>query len=333
MQIPDQFSDTSSTVSDTVREEARVWLYRLTSGHVTEWDAQAFRRWESASPAHQQAFNDAKRQWQLMQPVIGNMLHTRPQVARHHASVMASSRMGRRLFLGGMVSAAAVSAVVVMNPALRWRLSPDEWRADYQTAIGEQQTLTMADTSALTLNTRTSIRKQADEATTTNLELLTGEAAIDLAAGGRGVGVQAGAGRSVAYGGRFEVRHLDGQVCVTCIQGEVRIYHPAGDRVLQTAQQTVYDTQAISGVSQADTAVVSAWRTGELVFKQMPLQQALNEINRYRSGHILLMKSEMRNTRVSGRFSIHNLDAALLQLQHTFALNARSLPGGMLILS
>lgn len=323
---------TTETHSDKVlREEAQVWLRRLTSGNVTEWDAQAFKRWQATSAAHANAFIEAKRHWKMMGPVIGNMLRADPKTAALHARTMQKNKTGRRAFIGGLISAGAVAGVAVVHPPFGLWSSPDTWGADYTTAVGQQHSVAFND-AAVTLNTKTSIRRLA-ETHVTGIELLSGEAAIDLTGNGKTFDVLAGKGRSHAESGRFEVRYVDGRICVTCMQGAVRVVHPAGERLLQAQQQTVYDAHSVSGVASVDTGIVSAWRSGELVFKQTPLAQVVNEINRYRAGHVVLANTAMNITRVSGRFMIANLDAALLQLQHSFNLQARSLPGGMLILS
>ncbi len=177
------------------------------------------------------------------------------------------------------------------------------------------------------------MRRQAVGGETTGLELLTGEAAVDLLAPGMPFTVVAGVGRSLAESGRFEVRHLDGKVCVTCIEGAVRVEHPSGVRSLQARQQAVYDAATMSSVENIEPADVSAWRKGELVFRQTPLAQVLEEINRYRPGRVVLMNARARSKPVSGSFAIGLLDAALAQLQHTFDLHARSLPAGLYVLS
>lgn len=221
---------------------------------------------------------------------------------------------------------------MVYPPAGLWP-SPGEWNADDRTATGEQRTLALAGWVSVTLNTQTRIRRQTTGDETTGIDLLAGEAAVDLPAGNRLFQVVAGAGRSLADSGRFEVRYLNGKVCVSCIEGAVRVEHPAGFRTLRARQQTVYDAAAVSGVASIEPANVSAWRNGELVFTRARLGDVLDEINRYRPGHVVLMNAAVRNKSVSGSFFIASLDGALEQLRHTFGLNARSLPGGIVVLS
>jgi transmembrane sensor len=326
-------ADDSDGSPDMLRKQARVWLRQLSSGDVRPWDARAFQRWLRTSPAHKAAFDDVKRRWDLMRPAAGELLRTDPEAAGFHSRAMRGFRPGRRAFLGAAASAVAVAGVAVIHPPFGLWPSVNEWGADYRTATGEQRTLALAAGVNVTLNTRTSVRRQMAGGQMVGLDLLAGEAAIDFVGAGRAFSVVAGSGRSVAESGRFEVRHLEGTVCVTCIDGSVRVEHPAGVRALQARQQITYGAGSVRGVVDIVPADVSAWRSGELVFNHTRLADVLDEINRYRSGRVVLANTSVRDSAVSGRFAIASLDAALSQLQHTFDLNARSLPGGVLVLS
>jgi transmembrane sensor len=319
--------------ADRLQQEARAWVRLLASGEVKAWDAQGFQRWLRRSPAHKEAFSEARRVWQVMKPAAGDVLRANPKMAAAHARALDRSVLPRRAFMGAAMSAAAVAAVAVVYPPLGLWPSAVELGADYRTATGEQQQIAQAGWAQVTLNTRTSARRQMVDGEMVGLELIDGQAAIDLRGAGRFFSLVAGVGRSVAEAGRFDVKYLDGKVCVTCLDGGVRVMHPAGVRTLQARQQTVYDTQAISGIAGAEPRDVSAWREGELVFRQTRLADVIAEINRYRSGRVMLANDAVRDRLVSGRFLIASLDTALWQLQHTYKLGARSLPGGLLILS
>jgi len=330
------FSDDRSVSPDALREEAFIWLDRLADGAVTRPELQAFKRWQSTSPAHEAAFEEAKRQWKAMKPALVGLLQTNPKMAARHARLVRGHgpQLGRRAFLGAAVSAVAVAGVAAVHPPLGLWPSAGEWGADFRTVTGEQRTVALADRVSVTLNTQTSVRRQAAAGgETTGIDLISGEAAIDLPSRGPLFAVRAGAGRSLSESGRFEVRHLDGKVCVTCVEGAVRVEHPAGSRLLQANQQTIYNNESISGIAGVDAVDASAWRKGELVFNQTPLAQVVDEINRYRPGRVVLLATAGRDRPVVGRFRIAILDEALLQIQHAFGLNARLLPAGVLVLS
>ncbi len=320
---------------DDVQQQARFWLRLITSGEANAWDGRAFKRWLAKNPRHQTAFNHVKQRWELMQTAAGKVLINNPDINAEHLHIMAGGRLGRRAFIGALLgtAAAGIAGVAITYPPLGLWPSVSELSADERTAVGEQRTLVLTERISVTLNTRTSIRRQGRAGEYSGLDLIDGEAAIDLQPGGSGFSVVAGNGRSSAGSGRFEVRNIDNKVCVTCVNGVVKIRHPAGNRQLLDRQRLVYNNTALSGIVSVAAADISAWRQGELVFDQTRLADVLEEINRYRPGRVMLMKASVRNSPVSGRFTITSLDSALSQLQYMFALQARSLPGGILILS
>jgi len=328
-------SDDQPEIPDALQQDAQAWVRKLHSGAATQWEAQAFRRWRDASPLHQAAFLEARTQWRLLLPALNKLVTTDAEAAAYHRQTLRSTRFSRRAFLGAAVSTAAVAGVAgmaVYSPLGMWPAVGD-WSADYRTATGERRTVTLADQVSVTLNTRTSMRRVAQAGDAFGLDLVNGEAAFEVSSVSRTFSVIAGIGRSIAESARFEVKHLDGRVSVTCLDGRLRIEHPAGHRVLQAQQQALYNEQSISSITGIDPEAVSAWRRGELVFKQTPLAAVVEEINRYRPGRVVLMADTVRNKTLSARFMVDRLDLALMQIQHSFDLTARSFPAGMLVLS
>lgn len=316
-----------------LQREAWAWLRRLQGGDVRPLDVRAFKRWLHTSPLHQQAFSAARREWTLLTPAAGEALHSDAQAAARYRQAMREPQRSRRAFLGAAVGCAAAAGIALALPVGQLWRSPADWGADERTATGEQRVLALGTRVHVTLNTQTRVRRQMAGDAVVGMDLLSGEAAIDLPAGSQGFVVAAGAGRSLAQAGRFEVRHLDGTTCVSCVEGQVQVQHPAGVRQLQARQQIVYDAAELGAVHRVVAAAASAWRRGELVFDQTPLAQVVDEINRYRPGRVVLMNAAAGRQPVSGSFDIALLDLALAQLQHTFALRARALPAGLYVLS
>ncbi|WPG40667.1 FecR domain-containing protein [Variovorax sp. EBFNA2] len=331
-------ADDPALAADTTRHEAWEWLRLFHSGAVKPQDAQRFKHWLARSPVHASVFREAKAQWAVLGPASAAVLRSNAEAAAFHARHRTRPVLARRGFLGAAAGAAAmagVAGVAVFHPSAGLWPAPSGWGSDYRTATGEQLEVGLTDRVQVTLNTQTRIRRRTVDGRTTGVDLLEGEAAFDLSSGSgaRPFGVVAGAGRSLAESGRFEVRYLDAKVCVTCIEGAVRVEHPAGARELRARQQTVYDGTSVSSVALVGAANLSAWRKGELVFTQARLSDVLDEINRYRRGRVVLMNTAARSRLVTGSFYIASLDLALAQLQHAFDLDARSLPGGLTVLS
>lgn len=326
-------NDQHAVSHDALQEEARAWVRLFTSGEVNAWDAQGFQRWLQLSPDNKAAFNEAKRVWATMKPAAGEMLRTNPAIATAHNQALRPERLGRRVFMGAAVSAAAVATVAAVYPPLGLWPGLTEWGADYRTAAGERQEIGRTGHVLVTLNTRTSVRRQMDRGELVGLELISGQAAVDLSRSGQRFVVAAGVGRSIAESGRVDVKFLNGKVCVTCLEGAARIEHPSGSRALTARQQAVYDDRTVSQIAGIDPQEVSAWRSGEMVFRNTPLAEVIDEINRYRPGRVVLANAAARDRRVSGRFLISALDTVLWQIEHTYRLEGTSLPGGLLVLS
>ncbi|WP_447774075.1 FecR family protein [Variovorax boronicumulans] len=332
MKMPETMSGHAPSIAD-LEAQAWNWLRLLTSGDAREVDAQRFQRWIKSSSSHRAAYNEVKRRWDAIEPPARELLRLKPEAAAIRERQPSASRFGRRAFLGAAASVAAVAGMAVVHPPLGLWPAPAEWDADERTATGEQRSLALSYGIKVTLNTRTSVRRQVDGSKTIGLTLINGEAAFDLGGGDRVFAVMAGVGRSLAESGQFEVRYLEGRVCVTCIEGAVRVEHPGGGRELQARQQAIYSATSVSGIANVEPQAVSAWRQGMLVFNQTRLVDVLDEFNRYRSGRVMLINGAVRDKPVSGRFAIASLDLALWQLQEAFDLRAQSFPGGLLVLS
>ncbi|MFT4172325.1 MAG: FecR domain-containing protein [Rhodocyclaceae bacterium] len=325
---------TSSSERDQlpdVLKDAQAWVRKLTSGAATEWEARAFRRWRDADPAHLMAFREAARQWHLLEAASGAVLQSNAQIAREHRGTVNPSRTGRRAFLGAALGGAAAAGVAAVSPLGLWP-DAEQWGADYRTAVGEQLQVALGDEVSLTLNTRTSVRRTVDAASS-GVEVIEGEAAVDVNAAPRPFRVLAGSGRLMATDASFDVRHAAGRTCVTCTRGRVRIDHPAGQRVLERGHQAIYERAALDVSQPGDLEDISAWRRGELVFRKTPLPTVVDEINRYRKGRVVLVGETLRGKTVTARIRIPDIETALVQIQYTFDLRARALPAGILILS
>lgn len=336
------FPDTMMTsaehepIGDDPQQAAWAWLRRLHSARVSADDADAFKAWLAASPAHVVAYRAARERWSTLAPMAGELLRRNPDAARTHASVMHCKGLPdvrRRALIGGLVGGAAAVGAVALHPAGQLLMSPGVWGADIRTGTGEQRRLELADRVSLTLNTQTSVRKQVDAGgELAGIDLLSGETSVEIGPGAAGFSVSAGVGRTTSNGGRFDVRYLDERACITCISGGVRVTHPMGQHALSTGQRLFYGNDNFGQAESIDIAVASAWHNGELVFHNTPLGEVIAEINRYRSGRVILRNEAARRQQVSGTFYISSLDQALSQLRHTFGLSERRLPGGLLLL-
>ncbi|MCK9917115.1 FecR domain-containing protein [Microbacteriaceae bacterium K1510] len=325
--------------SSHIEREAVAWVQKASSGDAEPKDIDAARRWRAQSPLHAKAYEDAERVWKRM-GVVG----------RAHAGAGADfvgplrefgrqrAAMNRRMVLGGGAVAIGVASLYgALNPPFGLWPSVSELAADYRTGTGEQRTIRFADDVAIDLNTQTSLAVRPATATEDCIELIGGEASFAAQRSTRTLAVLAARGRVVSEGGRFDVRYIatgaDAPVSVTCFEGRVRVELQDNVTELGPGQRVRYDGGRLSEAAAIDPIVASEWRRGIVEFRNMPLVDAIEEINRYRPGRIVLMSSPLGQRLLSGRFRIDQMDKVLLQLEHVFNAKLQRLPGGIVILS
>lgn len=309
-----------------IMREAQDWVVRLASGQATSADGDAFRRWCARSPAHAQAFAQCRRVWQGMQQAA--QTPTQPVTSLDAAR---ERRFSRRALLGGAV-AASVGWVALRSPLDLWpdgeALSSDLW-----TATGEQREVVLPRAATVRLNTQTRIDLQHRDDIVTGLVLRSGETEITTAADAGDFMVRAGQGRIAARRARFNVRYTDDRVRVTCLEGEVDVAHGVNRSRLAPAQQVVYNDDRLTKAREIDPRRVSAWRQRVLVFDGTPLDQVVDEVNRYRPGRIVLLDDRLGRTPVQAYLSLDRLEDFATLVKEVHGAKVRSLPGGVLIIS
>jgi transmembrane sensor len=308
-----------------LRREAKDWVVHMATGLVTQADMTALAEWRARSDQHEAAFNQARGLWRALGEPLEN--HASKATASHR------SNLSRRALLGGAIAvpaAAAAGAMLVWPPYDLWP-SIAELGADYHTGTGEQRNISLPGHAAVELNTRTALNIVSGTARTSRIELIAGEAV--LSAGPDPLNVIASRGRVWAANSQFVVRCDPFGVRVTCVTGTVAVAYNGKTATVHLGQQVLYRAGSIQPPVTVDPLVVTAWRDGLLVFDDEQISYVIDEINRYRSGRIVLMNKALGERRISARFKIARLDAVLRQFQSAFHAKIMTLPGGLVIMS
>ncbi len=322
--IPPGMAEDGSAVD----REAYAWVMRFASGQAEEADIAALKRWSQRDPAHAAAFRRISRTWKNLGDVKRNPAAAIAEAARP----VPLRSIGRRAFLGGAIAASAAGvAVLAARPPLDLWPSVAELAADYRTATGEQRRVVLVDSTAIEMNTQTSIALRPAGAG--GIDLIAGEATF--AAAERAAGdlvVHAAEGRIVAHNARFNVRHQPAGICVTCLEGEVRVEQGGAVLPLSASRQAVYSARGMSTAVAVETSQVTAWLDGVVIFRMTPVSEAIAEVNRYRSGRIILTNQELGRRLFSARLRIANIGQAVVRIEQVFGARATSLPGGIVLL-
>ncbi len=301
--------------------EAHAWARALATGAPSTADGAAFRAWRAQSPAHERAWVEAARAWRELGRVTQAYAQTHPAVAAPRRAGAPDPRR-RWLLAGGATAFASLAVAGVVRPPLGLWPSWSEFNSDYRTVTGEQRSVALdGQQLTLALNTQTSVNVST-RGGQPEIELVSGEAAI-RAARSQPCAVVAGAARMTLVSGDIEVRRLSlGEVQLRCNAGQVDVRHPDASLVLRAGQELRYTT---SGVQPpvAGSQDASDWRAGVVSFHDLPLNQAIDEINRYRPGRVVLMNDALARHRLSARYEVKDLDQAITQIQQLYGASVR----------
>ena len=314
-------SGASAADDARVRQQAIAWYARLCSGEATPADRADWQLWHDAHPAHQRAWRHFDALQAMLQRVPGPLA----------ASTLQARPPSRRRVLRGVAALLGSGAVA----GLCWQVAGRQegmrsWLADYRTGTGEQRSLTLADGSALTLNTRTSVDVSMDAASRL-IVLHAGEILVQTAraAGGAKDGrpfmVHTPQGRILALGTRFTVRSEGDTSEVSVLQDAVDIealQDPGRSLRLQAGQQAAFGRSGMQASRPADPAFTS-WVGGSLVVDGWLLQDVVRELARYRPGH-LACDPAVAGIRVSGVFPLADTDKALAVIARAFPVRLAS---------
>lgn len=308
--------------TDPVLRAAMAWQVTLWSGEVTPEERQGFERWLAADPAHARA-------WQRIQGVSQQLRAVPTTIAGPvlRATSRASVRTSRRNLLRGLM-------VLVGGGALAYAVrETPQWQAataEYSTARGQRQDVTLPDGTRLTLNTCTAVdlRFTGQER---RVLLRRGEVLIatapDSAPVHRPFVVETREGDIHALGTRFTVRYLDdappAEVLVQVFEGAVEITPgERGSPVRINAGDQARFSRA--GVQPADAAdpMADAWSRGLLVAERQRLADFLAELGRYRPG-VLRCDPAVADLPVSGVYPLQDTDAILQSLAQALPIRIR----------
>lgn len=324
--------DPQASSRSSAREQALAWIIRLRSGEVSPADRRDFEHWLNAHPTHQAEYERATEMWGKLDhvpPFLEAELADADQYWERH--VRPSSAIGTPAIRGWRQAFAAMSVAVVVIGLLVWGWpgSPIQ-DATYLTAKGEQRSVTLADGSTILLNTDSQVSvRLSDEVRLVDLQR--GEALFTVAHDpDRPFDVHAANGVIHDIGTEFLVRQSSATVHVAVLEGRVAVevhaqtptasvMHPQS---LRAGEEVSYTTEgALSAVTPFNVQTTAAWRHGQLVFVETPLEEVLHEWGRYRSDVIRLRDPGLGKVPFSGAFRLDNTAGFFRALEDILALH------------
>ena len=284
---------------EQIRETAAGWFVRLNDPAHSEDDRQQFEAWLAASDVHQSEYQRLQRLW----VGLGQVPLQRPAGNK------------RRRLASGLLGLVVAGGLLVYEMHFSWN--------HYSTAVGERQYHVLDDGSILELGTHTTL-KMRDRGQERTMVLASGQVFIDVAREAtHKLVVTTPQGEVRDIGTRFEVRSDQHQTQVGVMEGWVEVRpqaNPATVKLLSEAQQLRFDGHGTAQVEYYDAQQALAWRDGNWIFRDTPLQDVVHELNRYHARTTRVAPNVPADIRVSGVFHTHDREALLAALAFKYRL-------------
>ncbi|NJA08146.1 FecR family protein [Methylococcaceae bacterium WWC4] len=325
----------SETFSARAEREAMAWQATLSSDLLSNQQRRAFETWLAASDQHRAAWRDVNAFWLGLDTVsaadLGLAAPPAPAAAQERSRATALRRWPpvRR----HRASLALAASLLLAVAALHLRAS-GYW-ADYQSAVGGQRQVQLADGSSVMLNTGSALSVDFS-AKQRRVSLHRGEAFFQVAADpARPFVVDAGAGTVQALGTAFDVLRDDDRVRVTVVEHAVKISNADGKTLerLNEAEQIQFDSRVLGSAETVNPSRIAAWRQQRIVFQEQPLSAVVAELERYRPGKILIIDPAIKALPITGVFGVGDTDQALQAIEQSLPVRVRAFGSHLVLLS
>lgn len=291
-----------SELNNDIDEQAVTWFIRLKADNVSSEEKASFLLWLNQADLHRETFNEISKLWgdaDLLQ-ALGDVAQNRRIVPK---------TVPRINFKLPLAMAACLALTFLFSNELGVLI-----KGDYSTGVGERKTVYFDDGSTAILNTDSSIAVSMD-GPQRRVELLKGEVYFEVKPDpNRPFIVQADHSTTRVLGTRFFVHEKTDSDEVKVVSGRVEV----NDRGALKQPQILHDSEAVSvdasGLGEIlllSSTLTTSWVNGFLVFENVPLENVISQIRRYRSGLVIYKDNTLRGLKINGRINLRESDDML----------------------
>lgn len=302
---------------DDVDAQAAWWFARARSGDGAAAERNAFDAWLEASPANVAASDRYSALWAALGEVRDDprVLELRDNLRRP------SGRLSR-------YAAAAAILVAIVSLSLWWshaghRPAKSPAGVDrpiatrFETGVGQVSRLALADGSTVILDTDSVLKAEFDGASR-RISLQRGRAFFHVAHEKRPFTVTGRRFAVTATGTRFVVDLDNATDVVSMVEGSVvaaAVDGRRGQPVALKAGRSLSASNRGWQLGTVDPEQADGWTTGELTFRNAPLEDVVRETNRYSQRKILLGDSMVARARLSAVLKAGDIDTLVAAVQ------------------
>jgi transmembrane sensor len=317
--------------AQTVRDQPAFWFARSRDGDLPAEERAAFQAWLDEHDQHAHEYRLLQNLWGAadLLPKARLQALCEPDAAVPLPTPRSHSR---RTFVRYAVAASLVAMVTAGGLYFGLSQQPD-YSAEFATVLGERRQVPLPDGSVVDLNSRTRLKVHFFSARR-QVDLIEGEAMFSVEHDtSRPFVVQTGDGSVTVTGTRFDVRRDPAQTLVAVESGTVKVKGRADEQANQVTLtaglgSSIDASGNVTPASTINTAAVTAWRGGKLVFNDAPLSEVVQEVSRYRAKPLRVAEGKAANLRLTSVFKSDDTDALLRALPSILPVAVRTLADG-----
>jgi transmembrane sensor len=308
---------TGAIVDVSLLDQAAEWHERM-QGAPDAVARRSFQTWHATSNAHVQAYEHVCAAYDR-----AAALSNEPGLLalRQEAFARATFAPPRRPF--GRPSLAAAVLLFAAAPLAAWSFQrwfptagPPPYEETFRTAVGQQTDVTLPDGSTVRLDTASRLhvsftRKERRIA-------LEGQGWFEVKPADRPFVIKAADRELTAGPGSFDVRTDPGMVRAFAGSGTLSLAAGSSSIALGDGKLLTVRGEEASIRRLEDPVTFTGWRSGMLLFDDVPLAAAVGELNRYRRQPISLADASVGTLHVSGSFRTAETPAFVDALKRGF---------------
>jgi transmembrane sensor len=305
--------------AEATRAEAAEWFIRLQASDVSPADQEAYADWLRRSPVHVEEFlrltalhGDLSALPEIRDADVTALLFALPpgreNVIELESPLRTTSVIANVATRASWLRWFAVAAILVLitvGALLTGSFAAFFGTEHYNTAVGEQRSLTLTDGSHVKLNVQSRLTARVD-ATTRDVRLDGGEALFQVAKDPlHPFHVYTPQATIEAKGTEFNVHVVHGQTVVALLEGHIEVRSPQSAPVLLEPGQELTIGNRSGGMAvprRADLASVTAWTERRLILVDRPLYEVIEEFNLYSRQRLVIEDPSIRDMRISINF-------------------------------